>query len=517
MERNDYVTIRTERGRVVLTCHAPGYSLKQLTEWLQGQPRIRAEQFTTLRHALTTVGEHDIGTYLPEVTLHVSPDGMRAEAVVHLTEDEARRAKERIDEQVTAYLQQKRIIAGYVPFPTEWPVGEPVVVARGREPVRGRHAVLTYREEPERRPVIREDGTADLYEMNFITPVERGEWLGEKELPERGEDGFTIFGETKVALAGEDGPLRYDHSSVEAIEEDGKIVLRARHGGALRWSKRSVAVDAHVMIEGDVGPETGSITFDGSVTVRGTVHASYFVEASGDVSIEGRDSVTNADRIVSKEGSVYIQGGVFGANATRIEAKDSVFMKHCSECAVRATDVHIGIYALGSTIEAERITVDPNRGKVIGGHLIATESIECAIAGNRHERFTHLEVTGTDEESIERELRTLIDRRGEQKERHDMLVQQREQIAPFLDQLDEAQRHAFEKLTEQVAEVAESIRTLDGALMHRLEERRALVQPRITVTKEAHPGVLLQIGPYSKQLTKRSVGTFERRGGEWNV
>ena len=103
MERNDYVTIRTERGRVVLTCHAPGYSLKQLTEWLQGQPRIRAEQFTTLRHALTTVGEHDIGTYLPEVTLHVSPDGMRAEAVVHLTEEEARRAKERIDEQVTAY------------------------------------------------------------------------------------------------------------------------------------------------------------------------------------------------------------------------------------------------------------------------------------------------------------------------------------------------------------------------------------------------------------------------------
>ena len=39
---------------------------------------------------------------------------------------------------------------------------------------------ITYIEIPERRPVIREDGSADYYEMNFVTPVNEGDWLGEK-------------------------------------------------------------------------------------------------------------------------------------------------------------------------------------------------------------------------------------------------------------------------------------------------------------------------------------------------
>ena len=46
---------------------------------------------------------------------------------------------------------------------------------------------------PEHKPIIREDGVADYYDMNFIFEVEENEWLGEKTFPLDGINGKTIF------------------------------------------------------------------------------------------------------------------------------------------------------------------------------------------------------------------------------------------------------------------------------------------------------------------------------------
>lgn len=46
-------------------------------------------------------------------------------------------------------------------------------MAEGKQPLQGEDAIITYIEIPERRPVIREDGSADYYEMNFVTPIKK--------------------------------------------------------------------------------------------------------------------------------------------------------------------------------------------------------------------------------------------------------------------------------------------------------------------------------------------------------
>ena len=62
----------------------------------------------------------------------------------------------------------------------------------------------TYIEIPERRPVIREDGSADYYEMNFVTPVNEGDWLGEKVPAQEGIDGKDVLGNSFPAQRGDD-------------------------------------------------------------------------------------------------------------------------------------------------------------------------------------------------------------------------------------------------------------------------------------------------------------------------
>ena len=189
--------------------------------------------------------------------------------------------------------------------------------------------------------------------------------------------------------------------------KQGKVVLRALFDGALEFIGESVSVGKHLIINGDVGPETGSITFDGSVTVYGTVMAGYSVNATGDISIEGNEGVTNAKEICSSEGDLYIKGGVFGGDISLIEASGDMFIKHANNCRLFARNIHVGLYILGSDVVGETVKVDKHRGKIIGGRIEALFRIECGYAGNTHERATHLHAKGIDKDLIYLEIQQM--------------------------------------------------------------------------------------------------------------
>lgn len=138
----------------------------------------------------------------------------------------------------------------------------------------------------ERKPVIREDGKADYYDMNFIYEIEEGEWLGEKIHAQPGIPGMNVCGESIPAPWGSDLPLKYDHKSAFEVEEDGKTVLRSKISGVVEEHEGMVSVNHHLPIVGDVGIETGNIEFNGSVSIKGTVQPGFSVVANGDISIE---------------------------------------------------------------------------------------------------------------------------------------------------------------------------------------------------------------------------------------
>ncbi len=212
---------------------------------------------------------------------------MSASIYINETKETIRENQEAFEQQIKILLVERKIHHGLLSFDlTKVETGKSFVVAKGTDPIKGEDAKVKYLEIPERKPVIREDGRADYFDMNFIFEIKEGSWLGEKIPAQPGTPGTNIHGEPVPAPPGKDVPLKYDRKSATEVEEEGKIILRATNNGVLENRQGLISVSRHLPIEGDVGLETGNIQFDGSISIRGTVQSGFSVIATGDISIE---------------------------------------------------------------------------------------------------------------------------------------------------------------------------------------------------------------------------------------
>ncbi|MGG0642922.1 FapA family protein [Sporosarcina gallistercoris] len=516
---NDYITLTKIENTITMVTKKGGFPIKSFDKITQELPRLKITSFPELRRALATEGnESEIASYAPAIEIIVSPDKMRAEAEIYLTEKEIEEKKHELPAMMTEALRTK----GIQPMLTDinWSeirTRQSIIVVEGTPPIKGDDAVITYIEAPERRPVIREDGSADYYEMNFVTPIRKGDWLGEKILAQEGTNGRDIFGNEIVSKKGLDSKLYYDRKSVEEVQENGKIVLRAIHGGVLEFKNGVVGIGQQLVINGDVGPETGSITFDGTVVISGTVLAGYSVNATGDISVGAKEGVTNAKEVRSEQADVYIQGGVFGGGSTVIEAKGTIFIKHANECNLFAHTIQVGLYLLGSEVIADYVYVDRNKGRIIGGNIEAKYRIECAFAGNRHERATMLFAKGADKEALQIEVQKMaLSIKNLQKQ----IIQLEAHLEPLeknVETLVAAQREAFDKIQGILRKSREEVFTFDQAIQANLHIMRTAIAPQIEITREASPGVTLQIGSRTSTLESPANGVFEIIDGVLNI
>ncbi|MDW0111330.1 DUF342 domain-containing protein [Sporosarcina aquimarina] len=496
-----------------------GFDLKSFDRITKMLPRLKILSFPNLRRTLSVVGSDvEIASYLSEIEIVVAADNMKAVVEINLTDEELDTKKSELPKLLNEALHNKNIVYGIRSVQLDnMKFGQAIVIAEGKVPGNGNDAIITYIEMPERRPIIREDGNADYYEMNFVTPVEKGDWLGEKIPPQEGTSGIDIFGNEIKGKKGLDKKLFYDRKSIEEVDEDGKIILRALHGGVLEFVNEVVSVGHQLFIDGDVGPETGSITFDGTVVITGTVLAGYSVNALNDISIEAAEAVTNAREIRSENGDIYIKGGVFGGGKTIIAAKETIYIKHANDCSIFAKRVHAGLYLLGSDVIADYIEVDPHKGRIIGGKTEATYRITCATAGNRHERNTILFAKGIDKEGIHLEVQQMA---KSFKNLQNQIVQLETVIAPLDKQstsLIGTKRDAYDKIQETLKKNRNELLVLDQAIQTHLEVMKTAKSPEIEITKSANPGVFLQIGTKSSVITSETKGVFELVDGVLNI
>lgn len=516
---NEYFNLFLKNDDVVIHAIKKGYPLKSFDLISREHPRLKINSFTILRKALIDIKEdYIIGTWLPLINVNVSTDKMTVELIVNATVEELNDNKQQIIDEATEKLDKMGIVYGRHNLQNELFVpGVPIIAATGQEPIKGDDSVATYIERPDRRPVIREDGSADHYEMNFVFPVDEDAWLGEKTLPTEGKEGADVFGNIIPPVKGKDAILRYDKKSVIEIEEEGKVVIRALHGGALEFQDGFVSVGKHLTIGKDVGLETGSITFDGSVTVHGTVQAGYSIVATGDISIEGNEGVTNAKMIQSSEGDIYIKGGVFGGGETIVEAQGNIFIKHANNCKLYGKEIHVGLYLFGSEIVAENVYVDKNRGRIIGGTVDALYRIECGIVGNDHERTTTLRVKGVDKNEVYKEVQEM----AKDLKKHQSVVERLEEhaskVGKVVGNLTAAQKEAYEKTVETISSTNEEILRLDGEIQRRLSKMQNAKPAEIEIVKNAFPGTVIQIGKSSSTLHQKTNGIFKVEDGVLNV
>ncbi|MFF5995451.1 FapA family protein [Lysinibacillus sp. KU-BSD001] len=518
---NDFFEITEQNGKVYLKTMKSGFPLKDFDAILRSFPRIKLTNFAVLKNVLSKENATpvEVGQWLPNLEIEVSRDKMYASLFIHETPDFIRRNQQQLHAQINQLLEEKRIVHGILPIHMENIMpGKAILIAQGTPPVKGEDAKITYLEIPERKPVIREDGKADYYDMNFIFEIQEGSWLGEKIPPQSGQEGKNVYGELLPAVSGRDAPLKYDHKSAYECDEDGKVVLRSRISGVLEHLQGQISVNHHLPINGDVGIETGNLQFDGSITIRGTIQNSFSVTAKGDISIEGPEGVSGAKLIKSIDGDIFIRGGIFGLGETRIEAGGSIFVKHVNEAnLIAGNEIHIGFYAIGSYLRAHSILVDERKGKIIGGTAIANSQIVTAISGNRLERRTELIIHSINKQEAYAIIQEKAAYLKTLQEEVLSLEEQVGRLSAIANRLNTQQIAAFEQAKLKLKQYNEEALEIDHEIKKMMNDLRNVGKEEIYVTKEANAGTYIQIGKKSSILSKMTKGKFALEFGELNV
>ena len=518
---NEFIELIEDHGNVFLKVLKIGFPVKDFQAILLHHPRIKVTNFPLIISILykETQQPLEIGKYLPSIEIEIALDKMTALIYINETKDKIQENQNHIKQQIQLLLAEKNINHGLIPIDlSSVETGKAIIVAKGTAPIKGDDAKVEYLEIPKRKPVIREDGRADYLDMNFITEIHEGDWLGEKIPAKGGTSGKNIFGEVISAPTGRDIPLKYDKKTAIEVEEDDKIILRAKNNGVVEHRQGLLSVSPHLPIDGDVGYETGNIQFNGSVSIHGTVQNGFSVIATGDISIDSLEGINGAKLIKSTGGDIFIRGGVFGLSKTIIEAKNNIFAKHVNEATLIAgNDIYIGSYVLGSNLSANKIIVDERNGKIIGGKSVAKDSIITAISGNRMERRTELIIEGL----MKQEIHVAIQEKAQLlKTLNDEIIKitsQLNNMQHLKDRLNEKQLAAFHQITQLVEQKKQNAEVLDFEIKELLNQFRKDVIEEITVRKEAHPGTYIQIGRKSSLLYKMTNGTFKLENGELNV
>ncbi|WP_313894357.1 FapA family protein [Psychrobacillus sp.] len=521
IEENNEVALSNENGRAFITIKAEGYSLKKFDEVTRQFPRLRVTNFMALKKAVETKSREpiEIGSWIESVDVEISSDKMQALVTIYESQNYIQQHTEEINAKINKLLEEHNVIYGHKQIDLQTvKTGKTYIAANGLVPEAGEDAQVTYLQQAEKKPEIHEDGKADYFDMNFIVEISEGSWLGEKTLPKEGIPGKNIFGEEINALSGADVPIKYDPESAYEVEEDGKVVLRSKKKGIIGETNGLLSVQNHLVVQGDVGLETGNLTFDGSIQVRGTVMPGYSVIASGDVSVEASDGVNSAKLIKSTEGDVFIKGGIFGRGVTLVEAKKNIYIKHANECTLEAKEaVHIGLYSLGSTVAANEVFLDERKGKIIGGKVIATNSITTAYTGNNLERKTELIVQGIDRKILTENAKIKAEEMMKLQGDLTQLNTQVNQLKLLKNNMNVQQIAVYEQTKQKFNNMQSDIKELDIEIQRILNVLRQSVEYFINVTKEANAGTIIHIGTKSTVLSKRTKGRFKLENGELNV
>lgn len=512
-EENDYFILEMEEEIIYMTVFQKGFSILKMNPILNEYPQISLDNFKDLKEALIQASGEKIkvGKQKPLLDWNITEDKMTASVKINCSEDYLRSHQSEMVGRILEDLQRQNISEGISMhvLQNELEVKDSIVVAKGTEPVHGMDAVITYYKRSDRKPAIREDGKADYYDMNFLDEVKKGEWLGEKIPPTDGKMGKSITGDFVLAQKGKNKKLQYDQKTVEAIESNGKIFLRSMIDGVVEFKGGKISVGNHLVIEGDVGIETGNIEFEGSVTIKGTVLDNFSVTATKDISIQSELGISNVKGIHSKTGDVFIKGGIFGKGVSEISAGRNIFVKHANECHLKAGEsIHIGYYSLGSFLKAKNIYTDEKKGKLIGGVIEAHGKVRAAVIGNRMERKTIVNVQGFNRMNLKEELNETLLRYKSKVQELELMKEKLEVYEMFVGQLNVSQNYQYEHARNQLERLNNEIFQIDEKRKSLMDTLESKGDGEITIGQMAFPDTRLQIKSMEKKLNDLTKGTF---------
>ncbi len=396
-----------------------------------------------------------------------------------------------------------------------------VVVAEGEPPIGGEDEKLELQVQlaSGARGLVREDGSVDFKIQDLYTQVRKGDLLAILTKATAGKkNGRTVRGVEVKAGSGKSLPVRVG-DNIRIEEKLNSTRYLSEIDGLLKAGRANLSVSPVLLIEGDVGPETGNIDFKGAVLVRGNVLDTYEIAAEKGIIVEG--NVRNA--VLRSSEDIEVHNGVLGKSKGMVIAKGNVVVKFAENANIQAGgNIVIQKAALNSRLSAgNRIISVENRGQIIGGELKASHGAEVKVLGNELDQKT--EISLGDDSDLRKRIKDSQQKLGDQREALDKIqafLEKMKRVAPEPEKLGEDLKAKYARAIEMKSKLEKSIAIIKQGVDSDIKKLDRPMDAHLIVHKTLYRGVRVSFGnshfePESEQSGVRVY--FDRKSMEIKV
>lgn len=295
-------------------------------------------------------------------------------------------------EEIAVALDESR-----VKFGIDWELAQTVVdkrlyfkflpIARGTQPVDGtdgkliecfpRESTLTLKERP--------DGTIDYKSSGTTRTISIGDVICRLEPPGDAVDGVDVRGAKVPAKPGR--PARFPRIKNTVVSPEGDE-LRSSISGHIYFENDQFVVESLLVIDGNVDGTVGNLNYDGDIRIQGDICEGFTVKATKSITVGGM--VASAQVVAG--GNITVEKGVNGNGMGSLDAKGHICSKFLENCkATSGGDIVAESIIWSDLFCRGSVTVTAGRGVIIGGSVVALESIQARVIGNSSRR--HIDIT----------------------------------------------------------------------------------------------------------------------------
>jgi len=376
-----------------------------------------------------------------------------------------------------------------------------LVLVRGKEPVRTRHAKISWGGDffAPGFEVDEKTGKIDYRRPKGQPGVKRGQLLATLPEPRAGRAGYDVFGKKipveepviELARAGKNVTVKHNaEGSYFIADVDGRVC----------WNEDTISVEEIYVVNGDVGLETGNIYHPKGVLIQGNVLDGGEIRAGGNIEVAG---VVEGARLEA-EGDLRVGGGIIGSGNAVVCVKGGVKAKFVLEADVEAgEDVTVENEITNSTMKTRGAVVIPG-GRVVGGEILALGGIEAGNAGSPACLPTRL-VAAEDYTLLDK----LVPLRQQIKQRERTVARLQKELAPFArhrDKLTDPLKKAYDRIRDKLRQARQSLKGLRDEVDRIEAPSRERARPLIVIKEKAFAETTAQIHVESLTIHETTIG-----------
>lgn len=355
-----------------------------------------------------------------------------------------------------------------------------VLIAVGKNPILGKNGHVEFKVDISGEPKysIEDDEKKIDYKnsMNF-TELNKGQVIGIIHQPIPGTAGKNLLGEEIPVPP----VFPYNLNIKDGVRLEGEKII-SDCAGIPHFKKRDVYVRSCVVIDGDVGPETGNVIRSGCIHVKGDVLDGYTVQSNDDIFVAGGVFKAN----IQTERDLIIEGGIQLDDSHSIVAGGMLQTKFIQGGKFQIRE---GIKVSQNILHAfvETLESIETGGSIIGGEASALKSISIKHSSNPESTKTRLRVLSHFE--FER-----YDRIYYKLKTHALELQSNPILSHVDKLLDPEEKKNALKLLKELNEISSQMEALERKLESLQKVIASVNFPNIEWKKGYHSGTVIEIG-----------------------